>query len=152
MSLDSLLENEAVLVDRFIECLNQEQIVLKQDKVHDLQRITDQKNQLISQLTVLAENRNQILRQEGFPDTNEGLKAWLTLNASEKTRQVYERLKSHSTEAKRLNEVNTNMVSVRLQATQQALAILLPPEQSPSLYNPHGQSSLKVGFKLIDSA
>ena len=152
MSLNALLNREADLVDEFVACLVHEREVLSQDKIQNLQQVTDRKNQLISDLTRVATERAQILRQDGFPDSAEGLKAWLTVNASVQTQAIYERLKSGSAEAKRLNELNAHQVTIRLQATQQALSILLPPEQSPSLYNPHGQSSLKAGFKLIDSA
>ncbi|MEY4592250.1 MAG: hypothetical protein RIR18_1145 [Pseudomonadota bacterium] len=153
MSLDSLLAEEAELVARFIECLAQESSVLSQDKVHDLQLITDQKNLLIAELVGAADRRNALLRNAGLPDSAEGLKTWMALHALPDTQKVFDLLKSRSTQAKQLNETNANLVNVRLQATQQALAILLPQEQTPTLYDLQGQSSLRSGnFKFIDSA
>lgn len=152
MSLDKLLSDETRLVEDFIACLKRERHQLAQEKIVDLQAITDQKNQLIGALLSISENRSEVLRQSGLPDTGEGLKTWLSLYGSVEGQQAYEKLRTLSIEAKQLNEINAKMVGQRLQATQQALSILLPQEQAPTLYNPYGQSSQRSNFKIIDSA
>jgi flagellar biosynthesis/type III secretory pathway chaperone len=152
MTIESLLTLELELVRKFIDCLVKEQAVLSKDKVHDLQSITDCKNQLLGEMIDLTDQRNALLRQAGFPDNVDGLKTWLALNASPSNKSVFDSLRSLSAQAKMLNESNASLVNSRLQATQQALSILLPQEQAPSLYNLQGQSSQRSGFKLIDSA
>lgn len=150
--MEKILVAEDRLVSQFIDCLTREQEVLNQDNVHELQPITGQKNKLIAELVDISDQRNGLLRQAGLPDTNEGFKTWVTLHASPAGRKLFESLKAHAVQAKQLNETNAYLVNARLQATQQALSVLLPQEQAPTLYNLQGQSSSRTGLKLIDSA
>jgi flagellar biosynthesis protein FlgN len=152
MKLDELLAEETRWVEQFVRLLTDEQKLLTSSQVSDLQGITDQKNTLIELLTKIASQRDELLRAAGLPASSEGLIAWVTINADQALTHLFDRLKQISSEAKRLNELNAQLVNIRLQVTQQALSVLLPQEQSPALYDTLGQSSQRVGYKLIDSA
>ncbi len=152
MKLDELLAEETRWVEKFVQLLTDEQKMLTSSQVSDLQSITDQKNSLIELLTKIASQRDELLRAAGLPASSDGLIAWVTINADQALSHLFDRLKQISSEAKRLNELNAQLVNIRLQVTQQALSVLLPQEQSPALYDPLGQSSQRVGYKLIDSA
>lgn len=152
MTLLGTLERELTLVKRFVEILAQEQAVLVQGKVHDMAELTDAKTPLLDELVALAANRDNLLHLAGYPSSNEGLKTWVTVQADPAVDTLYESLKQFSNEARRLNLLNASLVNTRLQVTQQALSILLPAENTPSLYDTQGQSSQRVGYKLIDSA
>lgn len=152
MSLLTTLENELGLVRQFVSLLENEQAVLVQGRVHDLAALTEAKTPLLDALMALASNRDELLRAEGYPCSNEGLKTWVTVQASPRVDTLYDELKQLSNEARRLNLLNASLVNSRLQLTQQALSILLPGEQAPSLYDTQGQSAQRVGYKLIDSA
>lgn len=151
-SLNQALANELRQVSAFVELLKTEQGLLTSKDTSDLQTITDQKNALIDQLSQCAQIRDSVLRQAGFPETSDGIKAYLGTLSDPDLDATFAALKSLATEAKRLNELNAKLVGMRLQVTQQALSVLLPQEQAPALYDVQGQSAQRVGYKFIDSA
>lgn len=157
--LSTALANELNTVSAFVELLKSEQVLLTSNHtsntphpIGDLQSITDQKNNLIDQLTQCAQTRDALVRQAGFPETGDGIQSYLSVLCNPGLDATFAALKAQASEANRLNALNAKLVAMRLQVTQQALSILLPQEHAPALYDVQGQTAQRVGYKLIDSA
>lgn len=151
-AFSDLVTEELRQVEAFVALLKTEQSVLTSTDPLALGEITERKNQLVEQLIACAQQRNRWLKLSGFPETTDGLQHYLQTHGSAEESRVFVELKALATEARALNEKNAKLVGLRLQVTHQALAALLPPEQSPVLYDVQGQSAQRIGYKLIDSA
>jgi flagellar biosynthesis protein FlgN len=140
---------EEVVLKQFINALTDEQNALKSGNADALDGIVDTKNRQIESLGRLAQQRNQLLRKAGFAIDRDGLRAWGQNTAQTGLIDVFLQT---ADEARELNRVNGQLIAMRLNSTQAALAALTP-HRAPSqgLYGPKGQTSFTTGYRLIDT-
>ncbi len=151
--LSAAIRRESELLAAFIGLLREEQNALQQGDAAALPGLNHQKSGLIEELDALAGLRNALLAKVGCAPDREGMQQWLARPGSDKTvRPLWAALLKSATEARELNELNGKLVAIRLQATQEALAILTQQARQTSLYGPNGQASPLTGLRIIDSA
>lgn len=152
-TLAELLTTEVKLVESFIACLTSEQEALKIGNVDALAEINVRKTGLADQLNNVEDQRNAFLTQAGFSADRQGVLGWLNKNRQERTAgQAWVRLMKLAGEARELNGLNGQLIAIRLQATNQALAALTQQAQRSTLYGPDGQTTLRTGSRIIDAA
>lgn len=144
-----VIGQEEAALKQFINALNDEQIALKAGNTDALDGIVDNKNRHIESLGRLAHQRNLLLRNAGLAQDREGLRAWGKKSAQSGLIEVFLQL---ADEARELNRLNGQLIAMRLNSTQAALAALTP-HRAPSqgLYGPKGQTSFSTGYRLIDT-
>lgn len=152
-ALAELLGREVKLVQEFVDSLVTEQEALTQGKVDTLESVNRRKTALVEQLNAADNERNGFLRQAGHTGDREGLLAWLANNRGDQpAAKGWARLQALAVEAKRLNDLNGRLITMRLQATNQALAALTQQSQRSLLYGPNGQTTSRTGSRIIDAA
>lgn len=152
-ALTGILKREIDSISRFITLLKTEQEVLASGKPNDLSSINVEKVQLVDQLNLLgAERINLICESKSGKDTPT-METWLSLHPLEQQpAELWNSLLILAREAKELHDLNTQLVRIHLQQTNNALAILTTREPANTLYGSNGQSSLLTGSRIVDSA
>lgn len=151
--LAELLAAEAELVGQFASALTDEQEALKQGKVDGLPAVTARKAAIVERLNAAENSRNAFLRQAGHNGDRQGMLDWLAKNRDDRaTAQAWAKLLKRAAEARELNNLNGQLIAMRLQATNQALAVLTQQAQRTSLYGPNGHTTQLTGSRIIDAA
>lgn len=153
MALTELLAAETALVEQFVDALTAEQEALKQGKVDGLPAISTRKGEIIERLNAAEKTRNAALQQAGLSGDREGMQAWLAKNRHDRAAaQAWAKLMKQAAAARELNDLNGQLIAMRLQATSQALAILTQQAQRSALYGPSGHTTQLTGSRIIDAA
>ena len=147
------IRREKELLAGFSALLREEQTALQHGEAPALPALNLKKASLIEDMNAMAGLRNALLAGAGCGPDRDGMKQWLDRNPDNTTiRAVWSGLLKLAAEARELNETNGKLISLRLQATQEALAILTQQARQTSLYGPNGQTSPLTGLRIIDSA
>lgn len=153
LSMAQLLAQESDLVQQFIDNLGAEQEALKQGEALRLGAIHARKSELIERLNDADKERNTLLGQTGHAGDQEGMRSWLTRNDKDHlVAEEWSKLMQLAREARELNNLNGQLITLRLQATHQALAALTYQPQRPTLYGRDGHSTQRTGSRIIDAA
>jgi flagella synthesis protein FlgN len=146
------IDAEAKAVARFVELLKEEQEILSGGAIGRLDGLVQSKNQVATELGLLAEQRNAFLTARGLAVDNKGVEAWLAAHPSSKaSRDIWSRILALAVQARDLNRMNGELIQVRMQHNAQALEILLGASRQQSLYGPDGQSAPQNTRRINDS-
>ena len=152
-ALAQLLERETELVSRFVALLTEEQAQLRSTNPSGLQVIHEEKNKLADQLNLLAASRAQIIGLSSDANTKEGMNAWLASQpAGSPLAAQWGKLIEFAREAKRLNELNAQLIRLHLEKTTMALSILNRQGSENTFYGSNGQAAQYTGSRIVDSA
>jgi flagella synthesis protein FlgN len=152
-AISKLLQSESDLVGRFIALLQQEQDALKVGGTSALPTLAAKKSELAERLNELSEQRNLLLKTAGLTVDGEGMRSWLAQSKDDRfAAAAWEKLLKLAAEAKELNRLNGQLITLRLSATNRALETLTQQPQDAALYGKNGQTSSLTGSKIIDAA
>lgn len=152
-TLATLIASEAAVVERFVDLLTQEQEALKTGQTDPLPELANAKAPLTVELNQLAVRRNQYLASLGLPADKDGVEALLQRQASTELADSWERMRQAVATARELNDLNGQLINMRLQYTQQALHTLMATQrQTEQFYGKNGQPSQFTGRRIIDAA
>lgn len=149
LDLPAVLRHETEALGLFIAALKGEQGALKAGDTDALPGFVEQKNRTIVLLNRLGQQRNAFLQAAGLGTDRSGLLAWG--KTSPDTERLSEALLKAAEEAKEINRLNGLLISMRLRATQAALEALTPRAANHGLYSATGQTTIRTGYRLIDS-
>ncbi len=146
------LEREVLLVSKFIELLNTEKAELSAGKTEGLDSINAEKLVLVESLNKVGKERAQLI-DASDPVSQTEMINWFLKNPKEQAAQkMWGSLLEKAVEARRLHELNSELLGMMLQKTSDALAILTRRQQDQTLYSASGQSSTATGSRIVDSA
>lgn len=132
-----------------VGALGEEQDALKVGNTDLLERVMPVKNRQMETLARLGQQRNQLLRGARLPEDREGLAQWAKSSGQEAMVAGFLAL---ADEARELNRLNGQLIAIRLNSTQAALAALTPHRAAEhGLYGPKGQTKFSTGYRLIDT-
>lgn len=152
-NIAAIIDQEILLVSRFIELLLDEQTCLKQATPELLQPITAEKEPLIATLNQLEAERNQELKNTVETSGQQAMVKWLVQSPQNMNTTVHwEKLLKLAREAKALHEINIQLISLHLARTNAALSILNSQPESRILYDSYGHSAHSTGSRIVDSA
>lgn len=153
LSLTELFARESGLVREFIGQLSAEQAALTSGDVDALAPINARKAEIAEQLNAADGERSRVLRSAGFGGQSKDLLAWLVKSRGDRSAAgEWSKLLKLAAKARELNNLNGQLIAMRLQATNQALAVLSQQAQRSALYGPDGQSVHRTGSRIIDAA
>ena len=145
------LAQEAKLVEQFVTVLQQEQTALSEGATERLADYIEQKNQLVTELNFLAEQRNNELLAQNLSADRSGLNAWFKAHPEEqKALQTWTKILALVSEARELNRLNGELVNVRLQHTARNLEALRNSKDPLDLYGPDGKSAFPGQQRIHD--
>lgn len=152
-ALERLLEDENALLRNFVEVLAQEQEALKLGDIDPLPELNARKAELVAKLDDCEAARNRQLNAAGHAPDRSGMDSWLAgPQANALTAKKWEQFLELAAEARRLNDLNGQLIALRLQATSDAIDTLTARARSTSLYGPDGQQAPSTGRRVIDAA
>ncbi|MDO8346541.1 MAG: flagellar protein FlgN [Rugosibacter sp.] len=153
--IDALLEQTVSNLECFIALIGAERQMLASGEIDQLVKLAGEKSALAARLATLDAQRDTALADSGLETGQAGIEAWLAARpaaAAIPARNIWQRLMTLAAEAKRENDINGNLISVRLQQNQQALSVLLGEAADATTYGPDGQQKNISGRRPLGSA
>lgn len=146
------LNDEAQLIQQFVDLLLHEQKALSAGDTDALPALAEDKSKLAGQLDRMAEDRCNALLSMGFSADRKGIEAWCARFPTEQNvARTWERILDLAREAQALNHLNGELIQLRMNVTAAALESLRAGKSSLDLYGPDGQSA-KTDHRRIDHA
>ena len=94
-----------------------------------------------------------LLIRRSDPVSQHEMTNWFQENPKEQSaKKTWGALLDKAAEARHLHELNSELLSLMLKKTGDALAILTRRQQDQSLYSASGQSTPATGSRIVDSA
>lgn len=148
------LASESELVSLFISLLEKEQACLVEGQTETLPQIAEEKSRVAEQLSGVGNERNRLLAEEGLAGGPSGIEAWCARHPQEKSiAATWAEVLDKARRAKGLNQLNGNLITLRMQHTTRALEALRSASRPLDLYGPDGQSTgVGTARRIIDSA
>lgn len=150
-ALQTALETELALVQRFLEVLQTEAAALEQpDQGEALTASTQEKNACITQLVEAGQAREKALAELGYSADRPGLEAAGAAHPqlAETSKMLFEL----GQEASELNAANGAAISTYLRHTQQALQAMRHLVGEPGLYDASGRPNAVKGQRKTITA
>lgn len=148
-----ILKRESETLSRFVLVLADEQALLRSAQATDLPAITQEKLKLVEQLNQLGAERRALLPNTPATDDSTAMAQWLKANASDtEAARTWQGILELAREARQMHERNGKLVTILLQKTNDALAILTQRAPEQTLYGSDGQTAAATGSRLVDSA
>lgn len=145
-------QQELTLLGDFIALLKQEQEALVRADPGSLSDINNQKLTLLADLDRHEQMRAQILQSAPGENTRDAMSRWLADHTDQKaTADMWQALMGLAREAKRLHDLNGQLITLHLQRTSELLAVLKRSEHQ-TLYGANGQAHQSSGSRIIDLA
>ncbi len=141
ISIHSSLSAELAALRTFVGLLEQEQLVLLENDSDALMRLAEQKSASALLLNQLVDKRTQSLRAL-LPDLKISTIAnWLQQNQIAAV-PVWDAICALAERALQINTTSGELINLKLQHNQQALALLSRANETANLYGPDGQRNL----------
>lgn len=145
-------QQELSLLENFVALLKTEQESLVRADPGSLPEINAQKLSLLAELDRHEQARTQILQPTPGENTREAMSRWLVENANRvDAAKAWQALMNLAREAKRLHDLNGQLIAMHLQQTGELLAVLKRSENQ-ALYGANGQTHQGSGSRIIDLA
>lgn len=125
------------------ECLQREQDHLVEADLRALAVNTEQKNGLVAHLEMLATQRLQAIAAAGYPETDEGVQAWLKTQ-NDAVRGDWDQLMALAASGKEWNRLNGILINQHMVRVQNALQAVRGGTGQPAVYGPNGQQNTKA--------
>jgi len=122
------------------ECLQREQSHLVDADLRALAVNTEQKNGLVAHLEMLAGQRMQAIAESGYPETEEGVQAWLKTQ-NDAVRADWNQLMALAESGKEWNRLNGILINQHMVRVQNALQAVRGGAGQPAVYGPNGQQN-----------
>lgn len=151
-SLRELLQQEKELLERFIACLHEEAAALKEIRPEALDGIGQTKLALTSELNAV-EHRRSALTAVPAAGGRAAMQQWFLRHPQEAAAAaLWNEILALATEAKRLHNLNGELIAMHLGKTSEAIEILTRRLSDKPLYGSDGQSTGSSGSRIVDSA
>jgi flagella synthesis protein FlgN len=149
--LETCLKAERDALRACVDILQAEEQSLARGETELLPQLAAQKAALLSSLGDHSRTRERLVAQGGFPPGKEGMTALLQAHPSFAAQ--WKEIMDWSHQARDLNQINGEMIHVRLGRTSQALAILTNGGKAPSnLYGRDGHLQASTAARPLGSA
>lgn len=140
----ALLEKQLMLTERLNALLQREYDVLHLRNVDSLDVLASEKQPIVLDIDTLNQHWLSLLELEGAELDVKGIIAFLKQYDSKKSTRIlplWESVLKQAKECHRLNTINGATLTLRNQATQQAMSILRGHTPGDSLYNVQGSET-----------
>ena len=138
------LSNERQAVLEFIELLRREQGFLTENDIEPLQILAEQKSAHAVKLNSLSEVCRQQLAKISAALNNAEIEAWFKRNNAEGL-AIWQEVRMLAEQAKQINNVNGELIQMKLRNNQQTFAALSRAVSQANLYGADGQTSYSSG-------
>lgn len=138
------LTSERSALLRFIALLEREQAALMENRGDALPELSAQKTSDAVKLSQLAESRRKLL-QQAIPQQNaENIQSWLDTHCPDGL-PLWQDIVALGQRAKQLNQINGELIQMKLRHNQQALTVLSNAVNKAGVYGRNGQPDFSPG-------
>lgn len=137
---------EAALVEKLQALLEQEQSALASFQIDVIERLLDEKTQLLNQLAIQTQQRYQTLASLGYEGNETGMASWLASRNEPQIHAAWQSFQANLTRSKEINRVNSVLVTRQFNRNQQILNAL-NSAGTGNLYGPNGQAAISMGMR-----
>lgn len=138
------LTSERSALLRFIALLEREQTVLVENHGDALPELAEQKTTDAIQLSQLAESRRELLKLDIPQQNTETTQAWLNAHCPDGL-PLWQDIVALGQRAKQLNQINGELIKMKLRHNQQALTVLSNAVNKAGVYGRNGQPDFSPG-------
>ena len=149
-SLENLLTKEVECTECLLFCLEAERSALTRRDLQALEKTTREKIQHTQQLEQLDQQRQKLVSELGFAADADGL--WRCLDSlprADALKHLWQQTLSNIEACQAYNLTNGGILESGRQHIEQALRILRGQSATPSLYDPHGDTSADLGQREL---
>ena len=138
------LANERKSVIEFVELLRREQGFLTENDIEPLLILAEQKSAHAVKLNALSDLCRQQLTKISPALNNAEIEAWFKKNSTEGL-AMWQEVRVLAEQAKQINNVNGELIQMKLRNNQQTFAALSRAVSQANLYGADGQTSYSPG-------
>lgn len=145
-------QNEVKTMGDFVALLQKEQDALVRADAAALPDISEHKLVVLADLNQFEQRRQAVLQPASNENTKDAMQRWLSQHEADRsTADLWQQLMTLAREAKRLHELNGQLIAAHLNQTSELLAVLKRSEHN-TLYGANGQAQQRSGSRIIDLA
>ncbi|MDR1647189.1 MAG: flagellar protein FlgN [Zoogloeaceae bacterium] len=145
------LAAEILAVQEFVALLKEEKEVLSGSRLEALDRIVAEKSRLAGKLEAIGKQRQAWLLHAGIEEKNDAIEQWLASLGDPRLLQGWKKLHALAQEAKALNELNGQCITLLAHNNQQLLDTLTGRAGKGIFYGPDGRTSGTGSFRIVDA-
>ena len=143
------LSVELELAEKLFSILEKEEKSLINNDLNQLEAITSEKTQLISEYLLTRDNRWKKLSSVDVNLKEGEFEKWILSQKNESLHGIWSKLSQVLTNSQQINRTNGLIIHQLSSKNQRALAILLGQSESDGLYGSSGQSLSSSNFNKI---
>ena len=143
------LKVEQGLAEKLFSILKREEESLIKNDLNQLEVITSEKSQLISEYLLTRDSRWKKLSLVDINLKETELDQWIRSQKNESLHHIWEHLNQILTDSQQINRTNGLIIHQLSSKNQRAMAILLGQDDSDGLYGSSGQSLSSSNFNKI---
>jgi flagellar biosynthesis/type III secretory pathway chaperone len=143
------LKVEQGLAEKLFSILKREEESLIKNDLNQLEVITSEKSQLISEYLLTRDSRWKKLSLVDINLKETELDQWIRSQKNESLHHIWEHLNQILTDSQQINRTNGLIIHQLSTKNQRAMAILLGQDDSDGLYGSSGQSLSSSNFNKI---
>jgi flagella synthesis protein FlgN len=151
-AIAAALAEEVNQLKAFVSLLQREQALLTEGDTAGLQPLIDNKAQLTTRLTTLAEAREKQLGKLGLPPGRVGMETLLQRCGQGNLNQAWQELITLAGTARELNLTNGKLIGLHMQHNQQTFTALMGATNRAMTYGPDGQQQAGLGGRILGTA
>jgi flagella synthesis protein FlgN len=139
-TLASHITTECQILGQLTVLLREEQLALVRGQIEALASYSDPKARLLIELSRCADERAQLLTENGLPANAAGMDQLLRMLEHDASAVIadWQRLLDDTRATRQLNDINGTLIASRMRGTQQALGVLLTAARIPGTYAADG--------------
>lgn len=138
------LTEELRVVRSFAELLKREQGLLTENSIDQLPALAEKKSTHALQLNEVAEGRRRLLQKSLPVLDSTAIQTWLTNNCPQGL-ALWQEIRAMAEQAQLLNNINGELIQMKLRHNQQTLTVLSNAVNKANLYGPDGQTDFAPG-------
>ena len=135
-------EQDVQLVNRLFEILSREQSSLVMTDIDAIERLMDEKSELLQLITTTAKSRYAALAAKGFESNEMGMIAWLKVQENPVTNELWQNFQKTLSQAKEMNRLNGMLINKHFNRNQQLLNHLQGNSGGADVYAKNGQAKV----------
>ena len=143
------LKVEQGLAEKLLSILKSEEESLIKNDLNQLEIITTEKSQLISEYLLTRETRWKKLSLVDIDLKETEFEQWIRSQKNESLHHIWVKLSQILTDSQQINRTNGLIIHQLSSKNQRAMAILLGQDDSDGLYGSSGQSLSSSNFNKI---
>lgn len=133
-------QKDAALVSALLNDLQSEQTALVSADLDMIERMVDQRVELLQALSAAANTRYEQLATAGFEPNEQGMSLWLQKQSNPELDQAWVSFQQQLFKAKELNRLNGILINKHFQRNQEKLDALNGKYSAPQFYGKNGQA------------